>query len=271
MPASRRTFLKTTLSLTAAASLRPDWLLAAAPTLRFAVASDGHYGQPNINSEKDFGDVVAWMEAEKRRAGLDFVVFNGDLIHDDPKFLPAVKRAFDRLTMPYFVTRGNHDMVSAEVWQQTWGYPLDHSFVRGDYAFLLLDTSEGTGKYVCPNLDFMKAQFAKHSDKKGIHVFMHISPVPGAGFGTNCPEVLELLDKTPNVKAIYHGHDHDADGRKTVGSKPYFWDAHFGGSWGTAYKGYRITEINADGYWKTYQYNPTASPVINAYDGKVSF
>jgi Icc protein len=191
--------------------------------------------------------------------------------HDDPKYLPAVKRAFHRLTMPYFVTRGNHDQVDGTVWQQTWGYPLNHSFVRGEYAFVLLDTSDGKGGFLCPDREVLRAELARYADKKGIHVFMHISPVPGSAFGTTCPEVLDLLDKAPNVKAIYHGHDHEADGRKMAGSKPYFWDAHFGGSWGTAYKGYRITEINADGYWKTYQYNPTATPVLNAYDGKMSF
>jgi hypothetical protein len=86
--------------------------------------------------------------------------------------------------------------------------------------------------------------------------------------GIECKEVIDLFEKTPNVKAIFNGHDHDQDSTKMYGKTPYFFDGHFGGSWGTTYKGYRIVEIYEDSTWQSYQYNPTAAPVLNTYSGK---
>ncbi|MCY7350065.1 MAG: metallophosphoesterase [Cytophagaceae bacterium] len=264
----RRLFLKTGLTL---ASAWPTLTLAGRPPelkLRFATASDGHYGQPGVDSQRDFADLVKWMQTEKGGTGLDFVVVNGDLFHDDPKFLPNVKTAFERFPVPYFVTRGNHDMVSGEVWQQTWGYGLNHSFVRGDYAVVLADTSDGKGGYVCPDARWLGAELAKYADKKGVFVFMHIAAAKWTTHGIDCAEVMALLQKTPNVLATFHGHDHNEDQEKLAGGKPFFWDGHFGGNWGTTYKGYRIVEVFADESWRSYQCNPDRSPIINTYEAQ---
>ncbi|HEX8529549.1 MAG TPA: metallophosphoesterase, partial [Cytophagales bacterium] len=81
--------------------------------LRFAVASDGHYGQPDTDYAAFYRNIVAWLNQENERNGLDFCVFNGDIIHDGPEFLPQAKAALDGLKVPYYVTRGNHDRVPA--------------------------------------------------------------------------------------------------------------------------------------------------------------
>ncbi len=265
----RRTFLQTTLGLSSLAFLQTN---AAPPALvlRFATASDGHFGQPGVDSETNFRKLNEWMGAEKAGKGLDFVVINGDLFHDDPKLAPQVKASFDRLPVPYYVTRGNHDHLTAEQWQQTWGYGLNHSFTRGDYAVLLGDTSDGKGGYVCPDARWLESELAKHAGKRGIFAFLHITPAKWTDNGIDCPAVMALLQKTPNLLATFHGHDHDQDGQKRAGStgKPHFWSGHFGGNWGTVYKGYRVVEVFADGSWRTYQFNPEREPVVNAFEGK---
>ena len=239
------------------------------PVLRFAVASDGHYGQPDTPYAKDFENLNRWMQTEKRKKGLDAVFVNGDLFHDDPVFLPQVKAAFGLMPAPCYVTRGNHDRVTDAQWQTTWGYPVNHDVVMGDYAFLLADTSNEKGEYLCANADWLGQTLQKHAKRKGVFVFMHIPPSKRwTDAGMDCPPVAELLEKTPNVTAIFHGHDHDNDFRKISGGKPYFFDGHFGGSWGTAYKGYRIVEVFADGAWQSYQCNPAASPIVNSHQGK---
>ncbi len=263
----RRAFLHTTLGL----SLTPFLPVVSPPTpiLRFATASDGHFGQPNVDSARDFGKLAEWMQAEKSGKGLDFVVINGDLIHDKPTLLPGVKTALDRLPVPYYVTRGNHDQVTGEAWQQTWGYPLNHSFVRGDYAVILADTSDGKGTYLCPDLAWLKPELAKHAGKKGLFAFMHITPAKWTKYGVACPDAITLLDQTPNLLATFHGHDHDEDGERiSPGGKPHFWSGHFSGNWGTVYRGYRVVEVFADGAWRSYQYNPEREPVVNAFEGK---
>ncbi|GAB3167260.1 metallophosphoesterase family protein [Telluribacter humicola] len=268
MPFARRDFLKVfpALSLFSIPFGKPE---PPRTVLRFAVASDGHYGQPDTDFESTHNDIIRWLNQEKLQKGLEFVVFNGDLIHDEPTLLYDLKTTLKRLTFPFYVTRGNHDRVGNDVWRDTWGYPTNHSFARGDYAFLLGDTSNEKGEYLCPDASWLRGELAKYSNKKGIFVFLHITPAKWTANGVDCPEVRELLEKMPNVLGIFHGHDHDEDGQKISGGKPYLFDGHFGGSWGTVYKGYRIVEVYEDGTWQSYQYNPSASPVINAYSGKV--
>ena len=231
--------------------------------LRFAVASDGHYGQPDTDYAAFYRNIVAWLNQEHELNGLDFCVFNGDIIHDGPAFLPQAKVALDGLNMPYYVTRGNHDRVSAETWRQTWGYPPDHSFSRGDYAFLLGDTSNEKGEYLGADVRWLKETLEKYRKKTHVFVFLHITQRKWTGAGTECPEVMQTLAAYPNVAAVFHGHDHDEHGIKTADGKSYVFDGHFGGNWGVPYKGYRIVEVPASGKIKTYQYNPEPNPVVN--------
>ncbi|MEP6583968.1 MAG: hypothetical protein ABJA90_06865, partial [Ginsengibacter sp.] len=73
---------------------------------RFAIASDGHYGQENTAYELLHDQMVQWINAEKKNRGLDFTVINGDLFHNDVSFLPVVKSKWDQLKMPYYVSHG---------------------------------------------------------------------------------------------------------------------------------------------------------------------
>lgn len=236
--------------------------------LRFAVASDGHFGQKDTDYETFHKDLIRWMNQERVQKGLDFLILNGDIIHDEPTLLYDAKMALKNLNIPYFVNRGNHDRVGNDVWESTWGYPTNHSFTRNNVAFILADTSNEKGKYLCADVKWLKEELSKHAGRSGIYVFMHISQKTWVTHGIDCAEVCNLLESTPNVKGIFHGHDHDQDGGKVSGGKPYFFDGHFGGSWGTHYKGYRIVEIYEDDSWRTYQYNPTAEPILNSYEFK---
>jgi 3',5'-cyclic-AMP phosphodiesterase len=266
MEFKRRSFLKFLPALSAVSFA--DRAVPAKIALRIIVASDGHFGQPDTDFQGFHADLTRWVNHEKLQKGVDFMIFNGDLIHDDPTLLYDFKSAISNLNMPYYVTRGNHDKVGLDVWKSTWGYPTNHSFAQDGYAFVLGDTSNEMGKYLCPDANWLKAEFAKHADKKGIFVFLHITPEKWTAHGVDCKEVTTLFENTPNLKGIFHGHDHDQDGQKVLGKKPYFFDGHFGGSWGTTYKGYRVIEIYSDDTWQTYQYNPTAAPVLNSFNGK---
>ncbi|WP_221394463.1 metallophosphoesterase [Dyadobacter sp. NIV53] len=266
----RRSFLKLLPVLSGVPYLASSEIVnpAAKISMRFIVASDGHYGQPDTDYKTFHSDLIGWVNREKLQKGVDFVFFNGDMIHDDPTLYYDLKTMLANLHVPYFVSRGNHDKVGLDVWQSTWGYGTNHSFAKGEYAFVVGDTSNEKGEYLCPDINWMRNEIAKYSDKKGIFVFLHITPAKWTPNGVDCKEVVELFENTPNVKAIFNGHDHDQDSKKQNGKKPYFFDGHFGGNWGTSYKGYRIVEIYEDHTWQTYQYNPTAAPVLNSFTGK---
>lgn len=268
MKNTRRTFLKQSAGSVAALSITPVSL--GAPTrsgseriFRFAVASDGHFGQPNTPYQDYHRRIVQALNEEKERSGLDVCFFNGDLIHDDPKFMPDVKTAFSGLTMPHYVTRGNHDRLAPGEWQRIWGYPEDHLIEMGEVAFVLGNTSNQKGEYVCADTRWLKQALDRSRRKKHVFVLLHISQRKWTKHGIDCPDVMNLIESYSNVKAIFHGHDHDEDGAKTSGGKPYLYDGHFGGNWGTAYRGYRIVEIFADGRISTWQFNPEVAPIVN--------
>lgn len=255
----RRKFLHLSMGLLAFGCQRPA---QSSSKLRFAVASDGHYGQPKTDYKSFYEAIISNLQKERLERGLDFVVFNGDLFHDDVKFLPEVKQALDRLGFAYYVTRGNHDHVTPEQWENTWGYGLNHSVEIGKNAIILADTSNEKGEYLCPNIEWIDKELARFSKKEKVFLFMHIPAKMWSEHGTNCPQLETTIAKYPNLRAMFHGHDHAIDSGKST-SKPAFFDGHFGGSWGVDYRGYRVVEAQKDGKCYTYQFNPVTQNKVN--------
>ncbi len=232
--------------------------------LRFALVSDGHYGQPDTDYDTHHGRMIDWVNKEKTGRGVDFTIFNGDTIHNGPAFLPQVKTKWEGLKTPLYVSRGNHDMVTAEAWEKVWGMPLNYTFVKGkDTAFIVLDTANEKGEYICPDIAWAKEQLDKFKDKKHLFVVMHITPFKWTGGGNPCPELVELFNKQANLKGVFHGHDHDQDAVKENEGKYYFFDSHIAGNWGTEYRGYRIVEVLKSGEILTYQMDGAKEVRVN--------
>ena len=208
--------------------------------------------------------MIDWLNEEKDQNSLDFTFLNGDLIHNDPKWAAELRPHFDKLQMPWYVSRGNHDRMDPAGWQKAWGVPLNYSFVKNNAAFLVLDTCNEKGEYICPDLNWTANELKKLSIHKHLFVFMHITPFKWTVNGIPCPELTELFDKQANLKAIFHGHDHDQDGFKKNNGKYYFFDSHIGGSWGTKYRGYRVVELSDAGEIITYQVNPAEKKTVNS-------
>ena len=273
MSLSRRQFISTgfkSLVMISAAGIMQSFSAEKHPLpakgkirLRFAIASDGHFGQPKTPYEALHDEMVHWLNREKKDRGLDFSFINGDILHDDASYLPAVKKSFDRLNMPYYVSHGNHDHVEEAVWLQAFGQPWHYSFEKKKVPFLVLNTAEISGKYSCPDLQWTEKELQRFAAAPALFVFMHITPLTWTDNGIDCPELIRLFEKHPNVKAVFHGHDHDQDSVKEHNGKPYFFDSHIGGSWGTAYRGYRVVEVLKDGSILSYQMNPAAGEVVN--------
>ena len=273
MSLSRRKFLK--LSLNGAVIIGANNILQPFPggtfnlspsnkiLTRFAIASDGHYGQEKTEYEMLHDQMVKWINAEKKNRGIDFTVINGDLFHNDVSFLPVVKSKWDQLEMPYYVSHGNHDETPEANWKNTWSTPWHYSFEKNDAAFIILNSADDKGTYICPNVEWTKNELQRFASKKQFFVFMHITPFKWTSAGLPCPDIVELFDKQQNLKAVFHGHDHDQDDVKENNGKYYFFDSHVAGSWGTDYNGYRIVEILKSGEIVTYQMNPSSQEKVN--------
>ena len=256
----RREFLKE-----AAAVLGLPFIQKASPDngqkvkLKFVVASDGHFGQNNTPFTMYFDNLVHWLNQVD---DLDLVFFNGDLIHDEPAYLAQAKEVLDQLKMPWYAIQGNHDRVSATAWENTLGYPVNHVIRKSETAFVMATTSNQSGDYLCADLDWLSATLNDLKEMEHVFVLLHISQKDWVQNGVDCPEVMELLAKTKNIKAVFHGHDHQQHYTKYHQDKPFVFSGHMGGSWGQEYKGYRLVEVFEDGRVRIQQLNPLAGAVV---------
>jgi 3',5'-cyclic AMP phosphodiesterase CpdA len=277
---SRRDFIATTLTAAAGLTLLPAVnsfanignsyrrIGSAKPKLRLALASDIHYGQPDTPFDQNTANMVKWLNADHAANHLDMVIVNGDLVHDRTDLLPVIKsKHLDKFSVPYHTIPGNHDLADAPLWKSVFGYEDRYTVEHGDIAFVLANTADTRGKYVCPDNAFIKASLEKFRSKKIVFVILHIPPVMWTkdDVFVDCPETMELLHGYPNVKATFHGHDHLLDGVRYTGNKfPHFFDSHIGGNWGTDYKGYRIVEVDENYQVYTYQVNASQNPKLNS-------
>jgi hypothetical protein len=224
--------------------------------LRFAVASDGHYGQPETDFESYFSTAVTAINEIHSRDPFSFCMVNGDIVHDDKGFYPMAKKSLDNLHMKYYVSQGNHDHVTAGEWQAIWSMPVNHEFTIENNSFLIGTTSDEKGSYLCPDVNWFAKKLEEHKEQKNVFIFIHINPGKLTKSGVDCPGFFDILAKYKNVRAIFNGHDHDEEGVKIKNNIPFVFDAHFGGNWGTAYRGYRIVEIMKDNSIHSYIMNP---------------
>ncbi|MBC7886407.1 MAG: metallophosphoesterase [Ferruginibacter sp.] len=236
--------------------------------LRFVIASDGHYGQKDTDYEKYFETLVTRINEEHAKNPFAFCMINGDIIHDDKQYFPAAKKALDKLELKYYVSQGNHDHATPEEWESTWKMPLNLQFVIKENSFIIATTSNETGAYLCPDVQWIKARLEEHKRQKNVFIFLHINPGKQTKYGVDCPELFEVFAKHKNIRAVFNGHDHDEEGIKMKNKLPFIFDAHFGGNWGTAYRGFRVVELMKDNSIATYIMNPIEK--INEANFKVN-
>lgn len=231
---------------------------------RFAILSDGHYGQEKTSYEESFQNIVESVSHVHKKQPLDFCFLNGDIIHNEKQFLMAAKTKLDDLPVPYYTAKGNHDMVSDAYWQQVWGTAPDHTVKEKGCSFIIANTSNEAGDYLSPNLNWLQQQLDANTSQQPVFLILHIPQTKWTANAIENPAFFELLKKYSNNKAVFHGHEHDQDGVKWKDEIPYFFDSHFGGSWGTAYHGFRVVEVLKDNSFITYIMNPANS--INHFE-----
>lgn len=224
--------------------------------LRFAIASDTHVGQPHTAFQEMLDTGVRHMNAMHAEDAFDFGVINGDIVHDDISFFPQAKKTLDGLAFNYYVTQGNHDLATPAQWQQAWGMPVNFDVVMGRTALVFATTSDHTGKYLPPDMDWLTAKFREHRMAEDLLLFIHIPQMKWTKHAIESIPFQDLVKQQKNLRAVFHGHEHDQDGINWYAGVPFLFDSHMGGNWGTGYKGYRIVELYKGGLIKTWIMNP---------------
>ena len=171
----------------------------------------------------------------------DFVVNTGDMIttpgsrRDWAKFWEMSKP----ITMPYFLTVGNHDAyskvpLSEKIYREEVDLPgneLYYSFVAGNSLFIVLDSylDDQEKKITGEQLKWIEEVFA-NSQQKHKFVFLHHPLYTDLGKGHHAhdsidkyPEQrdrLEALFAKFKVDAVFSGHEHYYE-RRTVDGFPH--------------------------------------------------
>ena len=92
---------------------------------------------------------------------------------------------------------------------------------------------------------------------KHIFLFLHIPQAPWTPNSVDTPAFFNTIKGYPNLRAVFHGHEHDQDGFRTESAIPFIFDAHVGGNWGTPYRGFRVVELLKNNSFVSYMMNPS--------------
>ena len=258
MGITRRAFLKKS-SLAGGISLLMGGRLLAEPgqpepRLRFIALADTHWGGYEDWRPERKDNTIQAVNAACGAVKTDFIVLNGDIIHDDPKvqipkFLPNMKR-FD---VPVYMTHGNHDIMTDEQFKRFTGHPKDHHFALDNCGVILLNTYKCPPKveygdhrsgHIPPDLEFLEDALHTYKDAFHIFVFAHRCPTDRP----QSEEWLELMRGRGNVSSFY-GHAHSRWETLTIEGKVHHFSGHntdTTGRWQNWHT-YRVVEVSDAG------------------------
>jgi Icc protein len=201
----------------------------------------------------------------------DHVVVTGDHAHDDlPETYAAVRELLEPVLDRLWPLPGNHDdratlrSAFADRISGQGSDRINFAFIAGDWLCLGLDThvpGAVGGRIGAEQVEWIRAQLAEH-DLRAAVLFMHHPPVKlGQAWldriGIEDAHVLlELLAEEPRIRLVCCGHVHHESSNRVAAAEvvtmpstglqfsPVGDDPRFV----AAPPGYRIIELNADGY-----------------------
>jgi len=240
------------------------------------------------------GDITMNPRTGWNGPGLNYPIDQGGYV--ESHYINIKANHLDSLEMPVFLNKGNHDYVDPDTngafhtWEGickpfyqkqdyepytiTWGGPEyktgNHVIEDKDnnYAWIMADATVygESEQYGSADVEWLRQELERLKNKRAVFILIHIAQRAQGWpeFGFDSKPVMDLIESSKNVKATFHGHNHDELRRFMSGGKPYFFDSHIS-SWGNK-KGYRIVEIYNDGSMKTFQYDAEENTIINAHD-----
>jgi 3',5'-cyclic-AMP phosphodiesterase len=205
-------------------------------TIKFVQITDDHFNpfsdRVNLRMVKYSKDLLEDAIAQiNDMSGINFVIFTGDLADAaDANLHVLFSKEANTLKVPWYWTTGNHDLSQSGVSlgrknllklmnkYNKYIQPEStcYSFSKGGVLFFAMDGASDTistakGQFSKECLGFLDRELTAHGDMPAV-IFQHFPLVYPLKSEThevvNQVEYLALLDKHPNVKALFSGHYH---------------------------------------------------------------
>ena len=165
------------------------------------------------DSHRFYDDLELFVDKVNEDHSVDFVIHVGDLADFGmPKQYIWGNAFLSKLTMPYFVVIGNHDLAAngSAAYQRMFG-SLNFSFIYESVKFVFINTNSREYKFGIniPDISWLDEQLRPCSDFSRVIVIFHVPPMDADfNFGLE-QEFHETLALYNNVLFCVHGHLHN--------------------------------------------------------------
>jgi 3',5'-cyclic-AMP phosphodiesterase len=157
-----------------------------------------------------YQDLQEQIQAINRHGPYRFVILVGDATnHGLLEEYHKTKEYLDKLSAPYLVAVGNHDLLSngKAIYKKLFG-PKDFSFVYKDAEFIIFDNNNWENGGTVPNLMFIEAQLLASVSPHKILV-AHVSPTDRDRFDQAEQDRWINLINQHGVAYFINGHNHN--------------------------------------------------------------
>ena len=172
-------------------------------TLTIAFTGDTH---------RFYDQTEAFVEKVNQNPAVDFVIHVGDMADFGlPKQYTWGNSFLLKLTVPYFVVVGNHDLVGNGLLAYTEMFgALNFSFIYDRLKFIFINTNGLEFKFngVVPDAQWLDAQLSPNNDFSKAIVIFHVPPM-NCDFDSSLEDAFrKTLARHNNVLFSVHGHLH---------------------------------------------------------------
>lgn len=185
---------------------------------RFIVFSDIHYNETSsavAASDERMQLLVDSINAEHAKRTVDFCIFNGDIAigYAKSSVEAFATKYLDKFKMPVFWFPGDHDDVNNANWVKIFGNQRQASLENSNFYFIWLDVysdenddgTESSGVRTSSTIDtaWVEQEIAKAGTKPVILLTHYVY------CDTWYPEISNLLNNYPQIKAVISAHSHN--------------------------------------------------------------
>ncbi len=164
------------------------------------------------DTHRFYDETKEFVNEVNKKPSVDFVIHVGDITDFGlPKQYEWANSLLLKLTSPYFVVVGNHDLVGngSTAYKEMFG-AFNFSFIYDSVKFVFVNTNSREFKFSgnVPDINWLDAQLQPNDNFTNAVVIFHVPPMDG-DFNSSLEQAFHnTLARYNNVLFATHGHLH---------------------------------------------------------------